>query len=315
MSKADPFAARAARRAAGKAGSTLPNQQSGLPSVPSAVTGSTDAQDTIAFAQGRAEKMMTFDDLPDPVETPDASGDLSHEEEQVLDLCMRGIKQFENAWWVMGKALANINARRLYRKTHNTFEDFCRDVLNKSRPTAYEEMTSYPIGELLSARADKSFEAQSNGMSARADTTIGKKAAAALSSITQDYGAEVSVAFVETVQDAAGKKVPVKAITGLVQQLPRRQDHELTPEELLARARQLVTKAMNPEGESEGAGFAGVSPALACLRDAVSDLRAAYQKLTPAKVKQALADAPEEAAELLTEAERAAIRVSNRVRP
>lgn len=114
--------------------------------------------------------MMTIADLPEPIETPHAAGDLSDEEEQILALCMRGVRQFEEAWWVMGKAMANINSRRLYRKTHASFEDSARDTFNKSRPLAYEEMTSYKIGELLSARADKVFESESNDLSVRADT-------------------------------------------------------------------------------------------------------------------------------------------------
>ncbi|MDX3433876.1 hypothetical protein PV664_33885 [Streptomyces sp. ME01-18a] len=192
---------------------------------------------------------MTLSDLPDPVENPHATGDLSAEEEQILALCMKGIKQFEDAWWVMGKAMANISSRRLYRKTHATFAEFARDVFKKSRPIAYEEMTSYAIGELLSARADKAFEENSNGVSAHADTPIiGKKIAGALNPITKDYGPEASIAVHETIKDATGN-VTVKTITGIVQQLPRKKEEELTQEELTARARKVAqtTGDDNPE--------------------------------------------------------------------
>ncbi|MFF4741290.1 hypothetical protein ACFY2W_36215 [Streptomyces sp. NPDC001262] len=283
---------------------SLPGQGDSPENVPA-------VPEPVEVAQGRPRPALALADLPEPEETK-ATGPLSAEEEDLLDLCMRGIQQFENAWWVMGKSLANINARRLYRKTHATFEDFCRDVLNKSRPTAYEEINSYAIGELLSARADKTFEENSNRMSARADTSIGKKAAAALNPITQDYGAAVSVAVVETIQDATGKKVPVKTITGVVQQLPRKQDQELTQDELVALARELAVKATPEKSSSGGTGKLSEPSGLASLRAAVSELESAYRKLAPAKVKQAIAEDADETAKLLAEAGKVAIRVRDR---
>lgn len=247
--KSNPFKERQARKAAAGT-AAVPEQASPLPGVPAATT---SAPAAVLFAQGRPEKMMTLADLPEPVETPHATGDLSDEEEQILALCMRGVRQFEEAWWVMGKAMANISSRRLYRKTHATFEDFARDTFNKSRPLAYEEMTSYKIGELLSARADKAFESESNDLSARADTpSIGKKAAGALNPITKDYGPEVSIAVHETIKDTAGNAVTVKALTGIVQQLPRRKEKALTQEELTALARELATGESRSDQPEDG---------------------------------------------------------------
>ncbi|MGW1044770.1 hypothetical protein [Streptomyces sp. NPDC002547] len=259
--------------------------------------------------------MLTFADLPEPVETPEATGDLSEEEEQILALCMRGVKQFEDAWWVMGKAMANISARRLYRKTHTTFADFARDVFNKSRPIAYEEMTSYAIGELLSARADKVFEENSNGVSARADIpSIGKKAAGALNPITKDYGAETSVAVHETIKDTTGTTVTVKAITGIVQQLPRREEKELTQDELTALARELAANTAKPgsEGQQEQAHDEGTTVALDALRSAVTQLKAAHRALAPASVKKALEENPDESMKILASARETAVKAASR---
>ncbi|WP_413751726.1 hypothetical protein NRF20_00100 (plasmid) [Streptomyces sp. R-74717] len=258
--KPNPFKDRQARKASQ---AVVPGQQAPQPAAPDAAAGPGSGQPPVAFAQGRPEKPLLLSDLPDPVETPDAIGDLSEEEEQILALCMRGIRQFEDAWWVMGKAMANISNRRLYRKTHATFADFAREVFQKSRPLAYEEMTSYAIGELLSARADNPFEENSNDVSARADTpTIGKKAAGALNPITKDYGPETSVAVHETIKDATGKTVTVKVITGIVQQLPRKDERELTQEELTTLARELASSQSQNGSQDE--------PVDAALRQAVS---------------------------------------------
>ncbi|MDT6988236.1 hypothetical protein ACFOSY_31810 [Streptomyces lusitanus] len=314
MSKPNPFKDRQARKAAGKV--AVPGQQGTLPAVPTA-TGSGSAAKP--FAQGRPEKMLTLADLPEPIETPDVTGDLSEEEEQILALCMRGVQQFEDAWWVMGKAMANIKNRRLYRKTHATFEDFARDVFNKSRPLAYEEMTSYAIGELLSARADKAFEENSNGVSARADIpSIGKKAAGALNPITKDYGPETSVAVHETIRDATGKTT-VKAITGIVQQLPRKEEKELTQEELTALARELATAQSqtagatgSQDGQQGKAGSVSETPALDALRGAVSQLESAHRGLAPAHIKKALEESPDETAKILASAKATAEKAAAR---
>ncbi|GAA1930636.1 hypothetical protein [Streptantibioticus ferralitis] len=308
----------------GAGASDVPSQGSSPENVPAVL-------EPVKVAQGRPRPALTLADLPEPEET-EAIGPLTAEEESLLQLCMRGIEQFENAWWVMGKSLANIKARRLYRKTHDSFEAFCWDNFRKSRATAYEEMTAYAVGELVSARADRSFEGNSNGVSARADRSfegnsngvsaradpaISKKAAAAVNTITQDYGADVSVAVVETIRDAAGKKVPVKVITGVVQKLPRKKEQELTQEELTARAHELATaqaQASLRNGEQERQADGAPGTAMASLHTALSQLKAAHLALAPAKVKQALEEAPEEAAELLADAEDTAVKAANRAR-
>ncbi|WP_043271952.1 hypothetical protein [Streptomyces sp. CT34] len=279
-----------------------------LPAVP----------EPVEVAQGRPRPALTLADLPEPEET-DAVGPLSAEEEDLLHLCMRGIEQFQNAWWVMAKSLANINARRLYRKTHANFEDFCWDNFKKSRPTAYEEMTAYAMGELLSARADKPFDENSNEVSARADTpAIGKKVASAYNPITKDYGAEVSVAVHETIEDATGKKVPVKEIKGIIQQLPRKKEKELTQEELTALARELATAqggngSGSQQGKKEQEAASAATPALDALRAAVDELESAHRALAPTKIKKALEENSDKAVAILNDAKSAADKANKRV--
>ncbi|MFE9913441.1 hypothetical protein [Streptomyces clavifer] len=305
--KVDPFAARAARKASQGA---VPGQPSGLPDLPSSVS-KPSGSSVVTFAQGRADKTMTLTDLPDPVETPAASGDLTEEEELILGLCMKGIRQFENAWWVMAKALANVNARRLYRKTHASFEAFAKDTLNKSRPTAYEEITAYAVGELMSARADSSFEENSNNVSARAD--IGKKAAIALNPITKAYGPEVAVAVHETIVDASGKAVPVKTLSGVVRQLPRpsADTGRLTEDELKALAREIV---VNQSPAASEPGIESAATAVAELRRAVDQLAEVHRALAPAKTSCAKEEDAQAAEELLAEAERLGVKVAARAR-
>ncbi|WP_434600101.1 hypothetical protein [Streptomyces sp. A5-4] len=269
----------------------------------------------VVIAQGRPRAALRLADLPEPKET-DATGPLSAEEEDLYNLCMRGVDEFRTAWWVLGKSMANMNSRRLYRKTHTSFEAWVKDTMDKSRATAYEEMTAYVVGELMSARADKVFEDDSNDVSARADTPpIDKKTAGALNKVTKDYGAEMSVAVIETIEDATGKKVPVKELRGIVSKLPRKAEDKLTEEELTALAREIATRQSQttesaPQSDSHQVGSG--STALDSLRAAVSQLEAAHRALAPAKIKQAHEAAPDQTAQLLADANKTARKVVGR---
>jgi hypothetical protein len=73
----------------------------------------------------------------------------------------RGLKSFLD----VGSALAEIRDSRLYRLTHATFEDYCRQRWNLSRPRAYEMIGA---AEVVSAIADTELPTPSNEGQARA---------------------------------------------------------------------------------------------------------------------------------------------------
>lgn len=301
VKKADPFAERLRRKQdeeTTSASAPVPAQ--------AVVVDASPVERRSTFAQGRAEKLMTLADLPDPVETH-AFGPLTSEEEQILDLCLQGVRQFEQSWWVMAKAMANINARRLYRRTHDTFESFAREAFGKSKSTAYEEITAYPVGELLSARADTLFEQDSNALSARADIT--KKAAIALNPITKDYGAATAVAVWESVVDATGEAVPFKKLTGIIRQLPRKASSDTTETDLTTLARKLAAEQPSPAPVGDVS-----ADAMDALRKTVGQLGVVYRALAPAKVAAAYSADPVAAADLFVELDRVAARVAERAR-
>ncbi|WP_141746790.1 hypothetical protein [Streptomyces agglomeratus] len=148
-------------------------------------------------------------------------------------------------------------------------------------------------------------------MSARADIpSIGKKAAGALNPITKDYGAETSVAVHETIKDATGKTVTVKAITGIVQQLPRKEERELTQGELTALVREVA--ANTPRNGQEKPNAGGQPSALDALRSAVTQLEAAHRALAPANIKKALEQDADETAKVLASAKSTADKAAAR---
>ncbi|MFB2772436.1 hypothetical protein ACE1AT_24600 [Pelatocladus sp. BLCC-F211] len=50
--------------------------------------------------------------------------------------------KIERAFYEAGSALNELRERRLYRSTHRTFEEYCRDRFNYSRDTAYLKMAA-----------------------------------------------------------------------------------------------------------------------------------------------------------------------------
>ena len=62
------------------------------------------------------------------------------EEEQSLRLHLE--RRVERAFVEAGKALMELRDRRLYRSTHRTFEEYCRDRFNYSHDAAYLKISA-----------------------------------------------------------------------------------------------------------------------------------------------------------------------------
>ena len=58
------------------------------------------------------------------------------------------------AFYQVGSALSKIRDSRLYRDTHSTFEDYCKDKWDMSRPRAYQFIESSLVHDNLSTMVD-----------------------------------------------------------------------------------------------------------------------------------------------------------------
>lgn len=105
----------------------------------------------------------------------------------------RGLKTFID----VGQALAEIRDSRLYKGTHGTFEDYCAERWNMSRPRAYELISA---AEVVS------------GMPDTAPPVTNARQAAALAAVPEPERAEV---WRETVERTNGK--PTAAAVRAVQ--------------------------------------------------------------------------------------------------
>ena len=80
---------------------------------------------------------MTRSRIPDEV-----LGELT-EDEQRLRLQLE--RKVERAFYEAGCGLRELKQRRLYRSTHKSFEEYCRDRFNYSRDMAYLKMSAATV--------------------------------------------------------------------------------------------------------------------------------------------------------------------------
>lgn len=73
--------------------------------------------------------------------------ELTTEEQTELALCEAVVLKGRQTFLEVGGALLTIQKKRLYRGTHDTFEDYCREVHDISRSSAYALITAFGISE------------------------------------------------------------------------------------------------------------------------------------------------------------------------
>ncbi|MER6916707.1 hypothetical protein ABT354_34075 [Streptomyces sp. NPDC000594] len=299
---------RKARRAA-EGGGPVVTDSPAEGSGDAGASGAPTPQEELVIAQGRPQPMLRLEELPDVVDTPEATGPLSEDEEERWELCQRSFLQYQQAWWVAAKAL-NIALRgRLWRRDYETAEAFIGDVARMSTSNAYRQISGAEVAALLAS--PPRIELESNDQSRMRDSAevrdsndapegpkplvISQRAAEALTYVREDYGASAAADAYRAVAEVTGKdQVSQKTISGIVHQLPRKAEEELTEEELTERVRALAKEQKEKE---EAAKEAATDP-LQAFREYVDAARvfarktkgmaAAYQKA--AKVDQAKAE-------------------------
>ncbi|TLQ38832.1 hypothetical protein [Streptomyces marianii] len=215
--------------------------------------------------------MLRVEDLPDPIDAPEAQGPLSSDEAERWELCKRSFEQYRQAWWVAAKALDISLRGRLWRAEYDTAEAFIGDVAGMSTSNAYRQIAGAEVAAVLAS--PPRIELESNDLSRMRDSAevrdpeptqdpepgpgseplvISQRAAEALTRVREDYGATAAADAYRTVAEVTGKdKVSQKTITGIVQQLPRKKDTELSEDELKERVRTLAVKQTEKEAAAK----------------------------------------------------------------
>jgi hypothetical protein len=91
-------------------------------------------------------------------------------EEEQRDLARREeyIEENLQTLFSVGKAFADIRDRKLYRESHRTFEEYCRERWQISRPRAYQLIDASIVQETVSTNVDKNMPLPTNESQTRA---------------------------------------------------------------------------------------------------------------------------------------------------
>src|SRR5690242_9885540 len=80
---------------------------------------------------------------------------LTTSEQQQLISCEDIIERGLQTFYEVGAALTTIRDQHLYRVTHSTFEEYCRERWQMSRPRAYQLIDASDVHASLSTIVDK----------------------------------------------------------------------------------------------------------------------------------------------------------------
>lgn len=125
----------------------------------------------------------------------------SEGEKALLHNCESTIRRGLESFIEVGQAILTIRDQRLYRETHNTFEDYCREVLDMSARRAYQLVDSAGVAMNLS---------NANNCSQAVGTSnhlpVNEAQARVLAALKPDLQRKV-LAAAEAVAATSGKKV------------------------------------------------------------------------------------------------------------
>ncbi|MFJ3728669.1 hypothetical protein ACIPYQ_39720 [Streptomyces sp. NPDC090045] len=249
-------------------------------------------------AQGRAQPMIRFEELPAAVDAPDAQGPLTAKEEETWELCRRSFAQYRDAWFVAASALDISLRGRLWRRDYDTAEAFIRDVADMSTSNAYRQIAGATIAALLAE--PPRLELESNDLSRMRDSdnvrsyVISQRAAESLTPIREDYGADAAADAYRTVAEATGRDtLSGKTITAVVKQFPRKDAEELDAEQRRKRIHELAVQQAAAEAAAKVkptgpvAAFAAYVATAESFAGKTAGLAAAYAAAAEADLTEA----------------------------
>lgn len=143
------------------------------------------------------------DVVPAP-HSPAGHGQLSDAEEADLAVCEAALDNLRTAFAAAGKALAVIQAGRLYRAAHDTFDDYVEQRWGMGKSQAYRLIEAWPLAERLSPIGERLTESHVRE----------------LLPLAGRHGQDAAATIYQTVQEADGVRVTAAILHEVVAILP-----------------------------------------------------------------------------------------------
>jgi hypothetical protein len=141
--------------------------------------------------------------VPDP-HSPTGPGQLTASEEADLATCEAAVDNLRMAFAAAGKALQVIRDARLYRATHDKFEEYTEQRWDMSRAQAYRLIDAWPLAERLSPMGDKINERQIRELLPLAERHGQDAAATVYQAVAETDGTQVTAAVLRDVVGILG---------------------------------------------------------------------------------------------------------------
>jgi hypothetical protein len=132
-------------------------------------------------------------------------GQLSPAEEADLAMCEAALDNLRVAFWAAGKALQTVRDARLYRGSHDTFEEYVEQRWDMSVRQAYRLIAAWPVAERVSPVGPALTESQVRELLPVADS----------------HGPEAAAVVYQAVAETDGVRVTASVLHDVVAILPR----------------------------------------------------------------------------------------------
>ncbi|WP_280248336.1 hypothetical protein [Nocardia abscessus] len=150
---------------------------------------------------------------------PDAGdGPLSDRERVQLTACESSIDTLRIAFWAAGRALQIVRDGRLYRDSHETFDEYVEQRWDMQRSYAHKLIRAWPLAARLHPVAPAINEGQVRE----------------LLPIAAEYGEDAAVTVYTTIAAGADVKVTAGKLRQAIALLPERYDEDVVVERLQA---------------------------------------------------------------------------------
>ncbi|WP_097234132.1 hypothetical protein [Streptomyces zhaozhouensis] len=138
------------------------------------------------------------------------------QERELLGRCEAALENLRIAYWAAGKALQAIRDGRLYRATHGSFEEYCRELWDITPQYAGQLIRTWRITERL-------FE-MVGGKSNELETTVSRRLgigqARELVAIAEEYSVDAAALLYLALVQARGMATTADLVKGAAAALP-----------------------------------------------------------------------------------------------
>ncbi|MDZ7969965.1 MAG: hypothetical protein RM368_34350 [Nostoc sp. DedSLP03] len=196
----------------------------------------------IASSEDPASAIIDVPAVEVPELTEDEQRDRLHLERKV-----------ERAFFEAGKALAELRDRRLYRSTHRTFEEYCRDRFGHSRQQSNYLIAAAGVYENLTTIGCQNVADENLTINGSQILPTNERQVRPMTKLEPHEQQEV---WVKAVEQAGGKVPPARIVKNVVQQIMERTQVPNTYQ--IGEVCQILAKD-NPELRGKGGCWAIVS--------------------------------------------------------